>query len=69
MPYGISGLNEDSYTALGQKSKKKASRRKSEAENPWDDYAYFYTNADMEEYTVGELAAGYRNRWGIETSY
>jgi len=69
MPYGVSGLDEDSYTALGQKSKKKASRRKSEAENPWDDYAYFYTNADMEEYSVGELAAGYRNRWGIETGY
>lgn len=69
MPYGVSGLSEDSYTALGQKSKKRASRRKSEADNPWDDYAYFYTNANMEEYSVGDLAAGYRNRWGIETGY
>lgn len=23
----------------------------------------------MEEYSVGDLAAGYRNRWGIETGY
>lgn len=60
IPYGVSGLNEDKYTALGQKS---------EAENQWDDYACFYTNADREEYSVGELTAGYRNRWGIETAY
>ena len=69
MSYGVGDLDEDRYTALGQKSYKMASRRKKKAKNPWDDYVYFYTNADMDEYSVDELAAGYRNRWGIETGY
>lgn len=30
---------------------------------------YFYTNADMDEYSVEELATDYRKRWGIETGY
>lgn len=69
MPYGVGNLDEEEYTALGQKSWKKSSRRKSEAENPWDDYVYYYTNADMDQYSVEDLAAGYRKRWGIETGY
>jgi IS4 transposase len=66
MPYGVSSLDEDRYTALGQKSYKKSSRRKKKAKKPWDDYVYFYTNADMDEYSVEELATDYRKRWGIE---
>lgn len=69
MPYSVGDLDEDTYTALGQKSKKKASRRQSKADNPWSDYVYFYTNADIDEYSVEDLAADYRKRWGIETGY
>lgn len=69
MPYGVSDLDEDRYTALGRKSKKKASRRKKKSKKPWDDYAYFYTNADMDEYSVAELTEDFRKRWGIETGF
>jgi len=30
---------------------------------------YIYTDADMDEYSVDDLATDYRNRWGIETGY
>ena len=68
MPYGVGGLDKERYTALGQKSYKKSSRRKKK-KKPWDNYVYFYTNADMDEYSVDDLATAYRNRWGIETGY
>lgn len=69
MPYSVGDLDEDTYTALGQKCKKKSPRRQSDPDNPWGDYVYFYTNADMDEYNIEDLTAGYRKRWGIETGY
>lgn len=68
-PYGVGGLNEDNYYAVGIKSEKKSRRRKSEPDEPMDDYTYFYTNLDPTEIPPEKLASDYRRRWGIETGF
>jgi hypothetical protein len=38
-------------------------------EEQYKNWSVFYTNLDPVEHDLEELAADYRNRWGIETSY
>lgn len=68
-PYGVGGLDPDDYWAVGMKSEKRSQRRKSEPDNPMDDYTYFYTNVDPSETPPEELASDFRRRWGIETGF
>lgn len=69
VPYGIGDFPDDAHTAIGRRSEKHSSRRKSEPDDPRDNFVYFYTNCDLDEYSVDELARDYRKRWGIETGY
>ncbi|WP_238593376.1 transposase [Natronobacterium lacisalsi] len=68
-PYGVGSLDEDSYYAVGLKSDKTVKLRKSDADEPMDDYTYFYTNLHPEEVPPEELGEAYRRRWGIETDF
>jgi len=68
-PYGVGGLDDDNYWAVGLKSEKRSQRRKSEPDEPMDDYTYFYTNVDPSETPPEELASDFRRRWGIETGF
>ena len=68
-PYGVGSLDEDSYYAVGLKSDKTVKLRKSEADEPMDDYTYFYTNLHPKEVPPEELGEAYRRRWGIETDF
>jgi hypothetical protein len=67
--YGVGDLDEDSYYAVGLESDKTVRLRKSEADEPMDDYTYFYTNLHPEEVPPEELGEAYRRRWGIETDF
>jgi IS4 transposase len=67
--YGVGELDEDDYYAVGIKSEKKSRRRKSDPDEPKDDYTYFYTNLDPSQVPPEELARDYRRRWGIETGF
>ena len=68
-PYGVGDLDEDSYYAVGLKSDKTVKLRKLEADEPMDDYTYFYTNLHPEEVPPKELGEAYRRRWGIKTDF
>ena len=68
-PYGVGSLNEDRYYAVGLKSDKTVKLRKSDTDEPMDDYTYFYTNLHPEEMPPEELGEAYRRRWGIETDF
>ncbi|WP_353635502.1 transposase (plasmid) [Halobacterium sp. NMX12-1] len=68
-PYGVGDLDEDSYYAVGLESAKTVKMWKSEADEPMDDYTYFYTNLHPEEVPPEELGEAYRRRWGIETDF
>jgi hypothetical protein len=68
-PYGIGDLDEDEYYAVGVESEKRSKRRKSDPDEPMDDYTYLYTNVDPSEVPPEELAEDFRNRWGIETGF
>jgi hypothetical protein len=68
-PYGVGDLDAENYWALGLKSEKRSERRKSEPDEPMDDYTYFYTNVDPSETPPEELASDFRRRWGVETGF
>jgi hypothetical protein len=68
-PYGVGDLEEDNYYAVGMKSEKKSRLRKSEPDEPKDDYTYFYTNVDPTETPPEKLGSDFRRRWGIETGF
>ncbi|MFN1126843.1 transposase [Halobacterium salinarum] len=67
--YGVGNLDEDSYYAVGLESDKTVKLRNSGANEPMDDYTYFYTNLHPEEVPPEELGKAYRRRWGIETDF
>jgi hypothetical protein len=69
MKYGVGDRPDDADWLVGVESDKKSSRRKSAADDPIDDYTLFYTNAPMDKLNELDLAAAYRNRWGIETGF
>lgn len=68
-PYGVGDLDEDDYWAVGLKSEKKSQLRKSEPDEPIDDYTYLYTNVDPAEIPPDVLGSDFRRRWGIETGF
>jgi len=68
-PYGVGDLDEDNYYAVGIKSEKKSRLRKSDPDEPEDDYTYFYTNVDPTETPPEKLGSDFRRRWGIETGF
>lgn len=67
--YGVGDLDEDDYYAVGMKSEKRSQRRKSDPDEPMDDYTYFYTNVEPTETPPEELGSDFRRRWGIETGF
>jgi len=69
LPYGVGSLDKDDYYAVGIKSEKKSALRKSEPDEPADDYTYFYTNLDPTKVPPEEIGRFYRRRWGIETGF
>jgi len=67
MPFGVKDRNPTEYMMMIE-AEKRASRRKGAADEVADNWTPFYTNLDPEEHGAHELARGYRNRWGVETS-
>lgn len=68
-PYGVGDLDGNNYYAIGLKSDKTTKRRKEEADEPMDNYTYFYTNIDPAKLSPEEMGEAYRRRWGIETDF
>lgn len=54
-PYGVDDLDRNRYYAVGLKSEKTVKLRKSEPDEPLDNYVFLYTNVDPREIPSEEL--------------
>jgi hypothetical protein len=69
--WAITGIDEEDYafTVPAEKRSPFIEQVGDDEDEEYKNWAVFYTNLDPRNHGFDKLAADYRNRWGIETSY